>query len=70
MEILKHEILLDEILLDDYYNFNSIIGFTIFDEWLVEEGKLGDWARRQFENEKWKKTEIKSSKKHFVYLSK
>lgn len=70
MENLVYKIEEEGILLDDYYDIAVVKELVIFDEWLIDKGGLGNWARQQLRNKKWKKNIEKNKVKQWTRLSK
>ena len=67
MESLVYDIKEDEILLDDYSNMDCVKEIVIFEEWVEDDGVLGNWARRQMGSKKWNKQRgINISKKWWI----
>jgi len=67
---LVYEIREDEVLLDNYYDLNSVEEVLIFGEWLKDDGVLGDWSRLQMGEDGWLKTTKISGEKKIIVLSK
>ena len=39
-----------------------------FDEWLKDDGKLGEWARMQVNNKSWKRKKVVEGEKSYIFL--
>lgn len=70
MRNLVCEIKESEILLDDYYDMEVVEEVVIFNDWLIDNGVLGQWARGQILNKNWKRTMERDEHRQWIKLSK